>query len=61
VLVISIFVLSETMEDIFIDLNDTRISKLFRPFLTQLQGNTMVYLVNAAANFGSLANFFGWN
>jgi hypothetical protein len=55
VLVISTLVLSETMEDIFIDLNDTRISKLFRPFLTQLQGNTMVYLVNAAANFGSVS------
>jgi hypothetical protein len=32
------------MEDILVNLNDTRISKLFRPFPNQLQGNTTVYL-----------------
>jgi hypothetical protein len=42
----------------FIDLNDTRISKLFRPFLTQLQGNTMVYLTSKMLpNSVVLANY----
>jgi hypothetical protein len=46
------------MEDILVNLNDTRISKLFRPFPNQLQGNTTVYLtVNAATTSVVLANY----
>jgi hypothetical protein len=48
------------MEDILVNLNDTRISKLFRPFLNQLQGNTMVYLTDKCCYKSVvLANYSG--
>jgi hypothetical protein len=53
------FVLSETMEDILIDLNDTRINTLFRPFSNSNSGefNGLLNGVDATSTSVTLANF----
>lgn len=53
------FVLSETMEDILVDLNDTRISKFFRPFSNSTSGqfNGLVNGINSSSTSIALANY----
>jgi hypothetical protein len=53
------FVLSETMEEILTDLNDARISKLFRPFGNSDTGefNGLLNGIDATQNAANLANY----
>lgn len=53
------FVLSETMEDILTDLNDTRISKLFRPFgnSDSNEFNGLLNGIDATQNAAILADY----
>lgn len=53
------FVLSKTMEDILVNLKDTRISKLFRPFSKSTSGqyNGLLNGINAATTSVVLANY----
>jgi hypothetical protein len=53
------YVMSETMEDILKSLNDTRISKFFRPFSnsTSMQYNGLLNGVNSAGTSIVLANY----
>ena len=53
------FVLSETMEDIMTDLNDTRIGKFFRPFSASTTGqfNGLLNGINSSAASIALSNY----
>tara|TARA_R110000868_G_scaffold7378_7_gene40214 strand:- start:292 stop:1734 length:1443 start_codon:yes stop_codon:yes gene_type:complete len=53
------FVLSETMEDILVNLNDTRIKTLFRPFSNSTTGqyNGLLNGINSATTSVVLANY----
>lgn len=53
------FVLSETMEDILVNLNDTRMNKLFRPFSNSTSGqyNGLLNGINSASTSVVLANY----
>lgn len=53
------FVLSETMEDILIGLNDTRINTLFRPFSNSISGefNGLLNGIDATSTSVTLANY----
>ena len=53
------FVLSETMEDILVNLNDTRISKFFRPFSNATSGqfNGLLNGINSSSTSIALADY----
>ena len=53
------FVLSETMEDILANLNDTRISKFFRPFSNSTSGefNGLLNGIDASSTTVALSNY----